>query len=454
MVPLSGPIGPFTAVWSAGFVPPQAEGRTIALEWDPSPDSTVAGYYVMAGSSTGQYTERLDAGRLTSFRYDAADPGRPYYFAVVAYTADGLISEPSNEVVVPAGSTAPDPRRPRRITSAEVSPGNAGDRPSEFCFVSHETECYEARVKARGSGHVSHLAPTLDGRLFFVHDGRSIRVLERDGLLSVPALSVDFGQFRIAGLAVDPDYLRTRHVYVAKIAGGSGEVGELSVVRYREIGNVLGERASIVPSIPVPAAAHPRLTLDDAGRLYVAIPSTQRAGVRPSSPYEGMLLRFNIDGTTPRDNQAGSPVFARGFDVPTGLEWDQVDRVLRLSGWHPEWSHSVAYLQPDQARAVGWAPPAFPDPAIGNLAGQPFALAALAPAGPWGPALLLVDAEHRFVRVRLRRPAATAPSDVSRLAGAPAVTGAAVGPDGTLFVATRVERFPPGNPDFQILSLR
>jgi hypothetical protein len=66
-----------------------AYGGTITIEWDRSPDPTVAGYRVSVGTAPGAYTETFDVGSATSFVYQAQDT-RLYYLAVASYAEGPL----------------------------------------------------------------------------------------------------------------------------------------------------------------------------------------------------------------------------------------------------------------------------------------------------------------------------------------------------------------------------
>jgi hypothetical protein len=79
-----------------------AQGQT--LQWDPSPDSTVAGYTVSIGNKPGVYTTTVDVGKQTSYALQNLDASLNYYFAVRAYNAQGLFSSYSNEVGLPAAA--------------------------------------------------------------------------------------------------------------------------------------------------------------------------------------------------------------------------------------------------------------------------------------------------------------------------------------------------------------
>lgn len=74
------------------------DSACVSLAWDPSPDASVAGYYVYYGMASGTYTKRADSGSVTSVTISNLIPGLTYYFAVTAYTADLIESDFSNEL--------------------------------------------------------------------------------------------------------------------------------------------------------------------------------------------------------------------------------------------------------------------------------------------------------------------------------------------------------------------
>jgi hypothetical protein len=75
-----------------------AAADTLTLMWDPSPDTSVAGYLVYVGTQSGVYGTAYDVGNMTSFAYPSAAAGQPYYFAVAAYFPGPVIGARSTEV--------------------------------------------------------------------------------------------------------------------------------------------------------------------------------------------------------------------------------------------------------------------------------------------------------------------------------------------------------------------
>jgi hypothetical protein len=81
---------------------------SISVTWDPSPDDSVVGYRVYSGNVSGQYTASQALGDQTTAQ--VAINGGTVYIAVTAYTADGIESALSEELLVTEdsqdGSTA------------------------------------------------------------------------------------------------------------------------------------------------------------------------------------------------------------------------------------------------------------------------------------------------------------------------------------------------------------
>jgi hypothetical protein len=84
------------------LAPSAAHAQVARLVWDPSPDTAVSGYLVLYGRTSGQYTWTQDVGPATEWILpDTLHPAYTHYFVVIAYTADGLRSLPSEEVLLP-----------------------------------------------------------------------------------------------------------------------------------------------------------------------------------------------------------------------------------------------------------------------------------------------------------------------------------------------------------------
>lgn len=75
-----------------------ATAGVLTLQWDPSPDGSVAGYTVYVGTEPGKYSATFNVGNQLRFAFQDAQPGRSYYFAVAAYTSGNILGPLSVEV--------------------------------------------------------------------------------------------------------------------------------------------------------------------------------------------------------------------------------------------------------------------------------------------------------------------------------------------------------------------
>ena len=72
--------------------------QSVTLGWNASTEPTVNGYVLKWGTVAQNYTSFVDVGNVTTYTVNGLLPNQRYYFAVVARTATGLTSGPSNEV--------------------------------------------------------------------------------------------------------------------------------------------------------------------------------------------------------------------------------------------------------------------------------------------------------------------------------------------------------------------
>lgn len=70
----------------------------VALAWDPSPDSSVTGYRIYFGPTSGNYTDSVAVGNVTTHSVPGRAGGVTCFIAITAYDANGLESTFSNEI--------------------------------------------------------------------------------------------------------------------------------------------------------------------------------------------------------------------------------------------------------------------------------------------------------------------------------------------------------------------
>lgn len=78
---------------------PLAGAHEVTLAWDGSSSPDVAGFRIHYGPSSRGYTNSVTLGNLTTGTVAGLVGGGTYYLAVTAYTAAGLESEYSAEVM-------------------------------------------------------------------------------------------------------------------------------------------------------------------------------------------------------------------------------------------------------------------------------------------------------------------------------------------------------------------
>jgi hypothetical protein len=72
---------------------------TLQLSWSPSPSSSVAGYYLCWGLSSGVYTGTNSYANTTTNATLTFDDTNVYYIAVAAFDSNNVVSQFSNEIM-------------------------------------------------------------------------------------------------------------------------------------------------------------------------------------------------------------------------------------------------------------------------------------------------------------------------------------------------------------------
>jgi len=346
-------------------------------------------------------------------------------------------------IVVAAGAACDDPPPP------DPAPAPPGD-----VVTAGDGTRFSVEVVAQNLEIPWSMAFAPDGRMFVTERPGRVRVFQNGQVLAAPALTLTdvaaVGEGGLLGIAVHPDFANNHFVflaYTARLAGGSRET---RVVRYREVGNTLGEPAVILDRVPA-ADIHDgaRVRFGPDRKLYVTMgdtaapPTAQDLGT-----LTGKILRLNDDGSVPGDNPlAGSPIFSYGHRNPQGLDWHPVtgepwgsehgqtgnDEINRLQ---PGRNYGWPVIEADQTRAGMETPILFFSPSIAPSGASFYTGTAI--TGFRGNLFVGALAGQHLLRVRFD------PNDPNRVAGTERllagrfgrIRDVVTGPDGALYLCT------------------
>jgi aldose sugar dehydrogenase len=214
---------------------------------------------------------------------------------------------------------------PRPSDPEQPGAGPAPAPPGEV-FITDDGVRFRVEVVATNLAIPWSMAFAPDGRLFVTERPGRVRILNLTTRTTELALTVEDvraeGEGGLLGLALDPAFAQNGFVYLYYTATAAGG-GVNRVVRYREVANRLAERVVLLDDIPA-SAIHDggRLRFGPDGLLYITAGDAANTSLAQDlASLAGKILRINRDGTTPRDNPFGSPVWSSGHRNPQGIDW-------------------------------------------------------------------------------------------------------------------------------------
>ncbi len=170
-----------------------------------------------------------------------------------------------------------------------------------------------------------------DGRLFFTEVSLGqVRIVDRGALQPEPFVQLEVAQrneMGLLGLALDPDFVRTRYVYLFYSEAKDDKPWRNRVVRFTDVGGRGMDMQVVLDDLPIADwrfnAGHNggRLAFGPDGKLYVTVGDVGvKKLAQDMTKLGGKLLRINSDGSIPADNPIlGSAVYASGLRNAWGL---------------------------------------------------------------------------------------------------------------------------------------
>lgn len=180
---------------------------------------------------------------------------------------------------------------------------------------------------ADGLQQPSDLAFLSDGTIFIAERGGVVRTVSGGVLSPEVALNVsddvELPQGGLLAIAADPKFDENSWLYALYAAAGPRDGTEFIVARFRYAAGRFGERAVLLDRTPAsPEGASGALRIGPDGKIYLALDSSadmREAGSFAS--YNGKVLRFNTDATTPEDQPDGTPILSLDHPQPYAIDW-------------------------------------------------------------------------------------------------------------------------------------
>jgi glucose/arabinose dehydrogenase len=169
------------------------------------------------------------------------------------------------------------------------------------------------------------------------------------------------GEVGLLGLAVDPDFKTTNHVFLfytyefdnkrisKKPKDPHHNQVNSKIVRFTLINNALINEFTIASKISGSLAhAGGRIAFGPDGKLYATTgDGSDKKATQSSSNLLGKILRFNKDGSVPEDNPfPGSYVYSLGHRNPQGIAWDPQTNELYESEHGPSKGDEINRILP------------------------------------------------------------------------------------------------------------
>lgn len=367
------------------------------------------------------------------------EPGRHVLEMVAIRVVGGQVRE----------SAKSEPLTVRKISLSVTIPVPAADMP-EGTASRAASGWQRIQILARGLDTPSDMAFAPDGRLFVAERTGRVRVLEGDALWPEPMLILagveTRGGLGLFAVAVHPDFLENRYLYLVYSARRTENLSTYRVLRVRDVAGRLTDPVVLFDDTPAESPGWAAMRFGPDRKLYVALadlPHSSRA--QDLASYNGKILRLNDDGFVPRDNPFSSPIYSVGHSAVQGLAWNPAGKL-----WASERrGDGAGYLLQISAGAnYGWPPDGRHQPVAGPAVRLWQLADALVPGGivfsatashaDLGGQLLLADLRRGIQLVRFDGSSNPVPSAFKRIteSGLERIRCVVSGPEGAIYFCT------------------
>jgi aldose sugar dehydrogenase len=189
-------------------------------------------------------------------------------------------------------------------------------------------------------------------QMIFTERAGRVSILEANGeRRTIATLSVrKGGEGGLHGVAVDPDFERSRHVFLYYTHQTANRVSRFTLGEDLS----LRDETTILDDIPR-ARFHNggRIRFGPDGMLYITTgDALQERLSQDRNSLAGKILRIRKNGSLPEDNPFGNAVWAYGLRNPQGIDWHPETRELYASDHGP--SRRDAVYRIERGGNYGW----------------------------------------------------------------------------------------------------
>lgn len=168
-----------------------------------------------------------------------------------------------------------------------------------------------------------------DGGILFTERPGRVRLIDAAGnIQEEPVLTLStvkaIGEGGLLGIALDPDFVTNRFVYLYYTYASAADNTLNRVVRMTYVDAVLQDEQIILDQIPG-ASNHNggRIKFGPDGYLYIATgDASEPSRAQDTQSLAGKILRIQPTGAAAPGNPFGNAVYSYGHRNPQGLAWD------------------------------------------------------------------------------------------------------------------------------------